>query len=129
MAAHTTVLITDDDPLVRATYRHPFEQAGYWVLEADDGRKVMQFLTDEIIDIVLLDVFMPDQDGIATLLEIRRTFPKLKIIVMSGGGMSGGVDFLNAAMKLGADGAVRKPISPRLLLDIIERNEFSSQVA
>jgi CheY-like chemotaxis protein len=125
----STVLITDDDPLVRATYKHSFEEAGYLVLEADDGRKVLTHLTDEVIDILLLDVFMPDQDGIATLLEIRRRFPKLKIIVMSGGGMSGGMDFLNVAMKLGADGAVRKPISPRLLLDMIERNEFSSQAA
>ena len=107
----------------------PFEEAGYRVIEADDGRKVLQHLTEDNIDIVLLDVFMPDQDGIATLLEIRRKFPSLKIIVMSGGGMSGRYDFLKAATKFGADGVVRKPMSPLRLLEMIEHNDFSSQAA
>jgi two-component system chemotaxis response regulator CheY len=124
--APITVLITDDDPLVRATYRHPFEEAGYRVLEADDGRKVMKHLTHDVIDILLLDVFMPDQDGLETLLEVKRKFPTTKVIVMSGGGMSGRYEFLEAARKFGATGAVRKPISPRLLLDMIQRNDFSS---
>lgn len=117
-----TILLVDDDSLVRGTYEFAFKAAGYEVVLADEGSKVLALLEQQTIATVILDVFMPGQDGIETLLTIKRKFPSVKVIVMSGGGQRGQYDFLAAAMKLGADGIVRKPILPQKLISMLENN-------
>ena len=124
----STILIADDDVLVRDTYKYAFEQAGHRVFVADGGRRAVQRVTEHIIDTVILDVYMPDEDGIETLLNIRRISPQTKIIMMTGGGARGCYDFLETAMKLGATGVVRKPISPRQLITMIETNTVPVQI-
>lgn len=117
-----TILLVDDDALVRGTYEFAFKTAGYSVLVAGDGQKGLELLEGQIVDTAILDVFMPGQDGIETLLAIKRRFPSIKVIIMSGGGVRGHYDFLEAAMKLGADGIVRKPISPQKLIAMLEND-------
>ena len=117
-----TILFVDDDALIRGTYDFALKAAGYVVLLADDGRKGLDLLEQHVVDIAILDVFMPGQDGIETLIAIKRKFPGIKVFVMSGGGVRGQYDFLGAAMKLGADGIVRKPISPQQLIAMLEND-------
>ena len=117
-----TILLVDDDSLVRGTFDFAFKTAGYDVLLADDGRKGLELLEGQLIGTVILDVFMPGQDGIETLIAVKRKFPGVKVIVMSGGGARGHYDFLEAAIKLGADGIVRKPISPQQLIAMLEND-------
>ncbi len=115
-----TLLIADDDHLVRMTYRHFFEEAGHTTGLANDGSETIAYLEKHDVDTVFLDVFMPDKDGLETLIEIKKRFPAVRVIVMSGGGMNQRYDILNVALKFGADGVVRKPTGPRELLDMLE---------
>lgn len=114
-----TILIADDDPGVIVGLRAILEGAGYRVVAANNGREAVLFLRREPAQCVLLDVFMPDQDGIETLREIKEAFPGTRVLIMSGSGMPGGYDFLNAAIKLGADGAMRKPVTTSQLLALV----------
>lgn len=116
----TTVLIVDDDPLIRETFRYPLEQKGYRVLAADDGDHAMEVIGGSNVDIVLLDILMPNKEGLETLLEIKSRFPGAVVHVMSGGGSRNKTDFLTIAAKFGADGIIRKPFSSRDLLRLIE---------
>src|SRR5580692_6981070 len=109
----TTILIVDDDPLIRETFRYPLEQKGYRVLVADDGDEAMAAIAASNVDIVLLDILMPNKEGLETLLEIKRRFPGVIVHVMSGGGTRNKTDFLTIAAKFGADGVIRKPFSGR----------------
>jgi DNA-binding response OmpR family regulator len=116
----TTILIVDDDPLIRETLRYPLEQKGYRVLAADDGVHAMEVIGGSNVDIVLLDILMPNKEGLETLLEIKRRFPGAVVHVMSGGGSRNKTDFLTIAAKFGADGIIRKPFTSRDLLRLIE---------
>jgi CheY-like chemotaxis protein len=119
MPTTKTLLIADDDHLVQMTYKHVFEEAGHTTGLASDGRETIAYLEKHAVDTVFLDVFMPDKDGLETLIEIKRRFPAVRVIVMSGGGMNQRYDILNVASKFGADGIVRKPVSSRELLDML----------
>lgn len=120
----STVLIADDDLLLATSFQRFLEDKGYEVRVAKDGIGAIQVIAREVVDFVLLDIFMPDQDGIETLREIKRTFPELRVGVMSGGGVRGRYDFLGAALKFGADGVAQKPITLNQLLAMVETNSF-----
>lgn len=121
-----SVLIVEDDPLVAATLQHILVDRGHSVFLGQDGRAALKFLTRQKVDFVLLDIFMPDQDGIGTLREVKRMFPEITVGVMSGGGVRGRFDFLEMALRLGADGIAQKPITPEQLVAMVERGEFPS---
>lgn len=116
-----TILIADDDMLVKMTYKHCLEEAGYQVLLANDGQQAIRLLEANNVRAMLLDVFMPEKDGIETLLDVKRRFPNLPIIVMSGGGLHGRLDFLDAARKFGANATVPKPSGPAAIIQVIEK--------
>ena len=114
-----TVLVVDDDKLIRASYHLLLKRKGYTVLLADDGDAAISMLHAAPVDVVVLDVLMPKKEGIETLMEIKRAFPSVKVIVMTGGGARDKYDFLTVAKKFGADGVIRKPMTPATLLAAI----------
>lgn len=118
------VLIVDDDPLVAAIFQRVLIDRGHNTLIAANGRAAIKLMALRKFDFVLLDVFMPDKDGIETLREMKQRFPNTTIVVTSGGGLRGRFEFLNIAIKLGADGVVQKPISPEVLIGMVDRREF-----
>ncbi len=120
------VLIVDDDPLVAATLKHVLLDRGHSASLAANGHAALKLLSSKKFDFILLDVFMPDQDGIETLQEVKRKFPDIIVGVVSGGGLRGRFEFLNMALKLGADGIAQKPITPECLVAMVERNDFPS---
>ena len=113
------ILVVDDEELVCRTYCNAFREAGYKVLAAGSGKRVLPILGEEAVQAIFLDVFMPDQDGLETLMTIKRASPETLVVVMSGG--TARFDYLDAALKLGADEIVRKPASPASLLEILAR--------
>ena len=108
------ILVADDDPEVREFLRAALEQGGYAVVEAEDGRRAMEVLMEGGIDLVLMDLVMPGQEGIETIQEIRKEMPDTRIIAISGGF---GGQFLGVAKMLGADATLEKPIAPSALLE------------
>jgi len=126
ITASRKILIVDDDPLVAATLVRVLLDRGHSASSANDGRAALERLHKEQFDFVLLDVFMPGKDGIETLREMRRKYPGVTIGVTSGGGIRGRFEFLDMALKLGANGIAPKPITPDCLVAMVERNEFPS---
>lgn len=106
------VLVVEDDPVARATLSSYFEVAGYRVSEAEDGEAMWQRLSDLPIDLVLLDINLPGEDGFSLLREIRRGSDIAVIMV------TGKTDAFDRVLglELGAHDYVTKPFEARELL-------------
>jgi len=115
------ILLIDDDALARDMLRQMLERAGYDVVEAASGREGLQHYQATAIDLIITDILMPDQDGLETILELRRLAPEAKIIAISGGGQSGLLDLLPVAAKLGAQWTFWKPLRRLELLAAIRQ--------
>jgi DNA-binding response OmpR family regulator len=115
------ILVIDDDRLVRRTVEMMLKSGGHQVVTESDGRRGIECFRVEKPDIVLTDIIMPDQEGLGTIMMIRRECREAKIIAMSGGGRVGNVDVLEAALTLGAAFAITKPFEAEVLLDRINR--------
>lgn len=112
-----TVLVVDDDPSIRALIRLYLEGAGYAVIEAADGRRAMQALAGQAVDLVVLDIFMPEMDGLEVLQVLRNECQACKVMAISGGSAKIGMDLLGHATIFGADAVLEKPFGPATLLE------------
>src|SRR5438309_11667460 len=83
------IIVIDDNDAVRSTMRRALEPTGHQVLEASDGEAGMKLLAETGADLVITDIFMPGQDGIVTLRRIRKEFPSVRVIAVSGGDATG----------------------------------------
>lgn len=111
-----TILVIDDDTTVRGTMRIILERAGYRVVEASDGRRGVELYRDAPTDLVVTDLFMPQQDGIETIQQLRAEFPDALILAVSSGASIGAEGPLADALMLGADETLAKPFSKDELL-------------
>lgn len=114
------ILIVDDDPHVREMLRQHLEKAEYEIHEADDGDKGISCLRRHSIDLVITDVIMPRQEGISMLVAIRKEFPDVKVIAISGGGHISSEDYLDIAGKFGAIRTFSKPLKMEKLLAAVQ---------
>jgi len=103
------ILIIDDEPSIRELLSAMFTLEGYDVVEAADGDKGMRLLREKPSELVITDLIMPDKEGIEIIIELRRDFPDVKIIAMSGGGVIEAEDYLHMAKRLGAHRIFKKP--------------------
>lgn len=109
-----TILIIDDEELIRAFLRSALEGAGYEVMEAINGRQGLEFYRQKPADLVITDILMPELNGLDLLLELTREFLHAKVIAISGDG--GEKHVLDVAKLLGARQTFSKPLSlPHLL--------------
>jgi CheY-like chemotaxis protein len=119
----TNVLVIDDDEFVGNSVRTILELEGYSVELASTGRAGLVALSSSSFDTVVIDIFMPEMDGIETIRELRRTHPGLPIIAMSGFVFKEkshpAPDFLSMARAFGATNVLHKPFHPRELIDMI----------
>lgn len=114
------ILVIDDDEYMRETVRRILESRGHSVEDADEGTAGIARIAQQAPDLVITDIFMPGQDGIETLLELRKAFPRLKVIAMSGGDGSGVLNLLDDAQLLGASRTIAKPFTPQELMAAVE---------
>ena len=121
-----TILVVDDDTLVQSTFKILLEKKGYQVLLADDGNQALQTLQAARVDLVLLDILMPDKEGIETLIDIKQRHPKVSVLVMSGGGSRTKHDFLSLAAKFGADATIKKTVGAAEILNLVENHMRSA---
>lgn len=77
------VLICDDEPNIRLLFRMAFEELGAQVSEACDGDDCIRSLADDCPDLIVLDLFMPNRDGLSALPEVKRCCPSAKVLVVS----------------------------------------------
>jgi len=109
----------DDDGTLRGAIRVALEAAGYEVLEAADGNAGLRLQREQGADLVLVDIFMPERDGLEVIRALRAEHPQPTIVAMSGGGRTGQIEVLEAAAALGASRTLVKPFEPRQLLKVI----------
>lgn len=115
-----SVLVVDDQDPVRQLIRETLEQAGYEVEEARDGKEGLDRYRARSTDLVLMDILMPNQDGLEALMTFRREFPHIRVIAMTGGSDTIGVlNFLDVAKMLGARRTLHKPFDLKVLLDTV----------
>src|SRR5436189_4697771 len=113
------ILVMDDDGMLRGAIRIALEAAGYEVLEAADGHAGLRLQREQTADLVLVDIFMPERDGLEVIRALRAEIPQPKIVAMSGGGRTGQVEVLRAAAALGASRTLLKPFQPQELLKAV----------
>jgi CheY-like chemotaxis protein len=106
-----TILVIDDEPALRAAMRRALERAGHTVLEAANGSVAIPMIEKDRPDAVVTDLFMPEKEGIETIMELRERFADLPIVAVSGalGGDESGP--LKDAQIFGASAVLPKPFS------------------
>lgn len=119
MNAKKIILIIDDEDQIRSMLRVTLEKEGYQVIEAPDGGKGIKLCRTHPVSLVLTDIFMPDKEGIETIIELKRDFPEVKIFSMSGGGSVGPETFLKISSQLGVLQTFTKPIDRKALVRAI----------
>lgn len=112
------ILIIDDDELLRDLLAKSLELAGHTVLQAGDGQAGVNLFQSNAVDLVLTDLVMPGQEGVETIIRLRREAPDLPIIAMSGGVPNSKL-YLSIAEKIGAHRVLSKPFTPARLMEVV----------
>lgn len=107
-----TILVADDDPSLREVVRYTLAQAGFEVVEAKDGAEALEKVKARPPALLVLDIMMPELDGLEVCRAVRKTHPFPIVFVSS---RDDEVDRI-LALELGGDDFVPKPFSPRELL-------------
>jgi CheY-like chemotaxis protein len=114
--ASQRILIVDDEPGVLGLFDEILTSAGYRVLAVASGKAALQAMRQEAIDLLVLDLSMPEPDGFEILKMLRSARPNLKILVISGF-IQGAL--LRAAQLVGATATLNKAEAPELLLQTV----------
>jgi len=115
MKTEATILIVEDEYLMRWSLKTFLERAGYEVLEAGTGKQALAEVNRNV-DLVLLDYYLPDTDGLALMNEVKAKEPNALVILMTA---HSSVDVAVAAMKQGAYHYVTKPINQEAMLLLV----------
>ncbi|ACL66813.1 two component, sigma54 specific, transcriptional regulator, Fis family [Anaeromyxobacter dehalogenans 2CP-1] len=117
-----TVLVVDDERNIQLTLSRALSMEGYAVETASGGREALEKIAALPVDVVVMDVRMPDLDGLAVLQRARETRPELPIVIMSG---HGSIDTVRSAFKLGAFDYLEKPITEKEKLLVAVKNALA----
>jgi CheY-like chemotaxis protein len=105
------ICIIDDDPLIVSHLEEMLTGLGHAVVTASDVDTGLTRIETQASDAAVVDVLMPERDGLTFIMEIRKTRPDLRIVAITGGGRLGAGSLLKMASGLGADAALVKPFS------------------
>jgi DNA-binding NtrC family response regulator len=118
------VLVIDDDVGVRTVIKTVLERQGFAVVVAADGRSGIAAIQEQKFDVVIVDIFMPDMDGLESIRAFNKVAPSVPVVAMSGflfrDALSPAPDFLAMATKLGAACSLQKPFRSKELLRVVE---------
>ena len=117
----SNILLVDDDDLVRDSLAIALEDAGHQVVAATNGDEGLKALARETFDLVVLDMLMPEREGIETIREIRKTNLSIPVLAISGGDKTGWSDYLRMASVLGANDTLAKPFTASELVLRVDR--------
>ena len=114
------ILIIDDDQQMRELLQQAMQWAGFEVISAEKGRQGQQYFEAQPTDLIITDLIMPEQEGLETISAVKKQYPDVKIIAISGGGRIGPEAYLPAAMELGADRVFAKPFAIKELVTAVQ---------
>lgn len=111
------ILVVDDDAQMRTMISQMLEREGYTISTASNGKEAVTRYRQVNSDLVVLDILMPEMDGIEATMQLKREFPNIRILAMSGGRRALSPQFnLDSAMVLGVQGTLAKPFTREQLL-------------
>ena len=113
------VLVIEDNDDIRTLIRYMLKSKGHEVREAENGVQGVHAYRDEPADLVLLDMYMPEMDGLEAMRELRQIDPKVRIVAMTGGGSHNNMNILRSALFMGADKLLLKPFTADELLAVL----------
>jgi DNA-binding NtrC family response regulator len=115
--AKRKILVVDDEVAMLQAIARTFRSAGYVVEMAENGQQCLDLYRAGPADLVLMDLYMPEKDGLEALVELRKEFPKAVVVVMSGNRMSDLM--LKSAEGMGAIRSIEKPFTSEALLTLV----------
>ncbi len=123
------IIVIDDEEDIRNVLKEVLERAGHEVEIAGSSDEGLDILRDRGAELVITDVIMPGKDGVDTVYQIRMEFPNTRIIVISGGGNGGPMEYEPSAIKTtaylasadaaGADVTLTKPFNRKEIVDAV----------
>jgi CheY-like chemotaxis protein len=122
MAAGSTVLVVEDDPIVRSLVTDLLSDEGYSVIAVEDGRAAIMMLRDHfpppnVLCLVVLDLMLPKVDGLEVLRAVGRLGRYVPVIATSAS-----AEHLRRAADVGANATLTKPFDVEQFLTVVERN-------
>ncbi len=115
------ILIVDDDPLMRQLYERHLINAGYRLIAADNARQALKLAASEVPQVIIMDMLMPDMDGLTALRQLKKNKATRAIPVVV---ISGNTEYQISQREAEGAGAaffLSKPFSPKQLLDHLQR--------
>jgi CheY-like chemotaxis protein len=130
------ILVIDDDPLVRLTIQDSLESQGYEVVPAIHGEDGLHKFQAEPFDLVIVDILMPEKEGLETVRELRQLSAHTAIVAITGALSAQSaarlsdpsLDYLRMARSLGATQTLRKPFTAHQLLALVKQSLAASEV-
>lgn len=116
----SNLLLVEDDPTIRVVYSTALEKAGHKISTLKSGVGIIEAIKELAIDLVVTDIVMENVDGIQALLLMKKEFPELPVIAISGNDL-----YLQSADVLGANAVLQKPFEIDALLAAIDAALFS----
>jgi DNA-binding response OmpR family regulator len=114
------ILLIDDDDDLRSITAMMLRTGGHEVHQAVNGTEGVKLYRQQPVNLVITDLVMPEKEGLATIMELRKLNPQVRIIAISGGFAYDPRLYLNMAKKLGADRVLRKPFLPEELKEAVD---------
>ncbi len=111
------ILIVDDNLMMRKLIRNIFTNEDYDIVEAENGIEGLDIARRHEIDLVITDIIMPVMEGLELIMHLKRDFPEIKIIAISGGKPY----YLYMAKKLGIEGIFTKPLNLQQFLGAVKK--------
>jgi len=121
MGSGKRILVVDDNEDLRSTIQALLQADGFEVDVAADGHAALALHQSNPADVVITDLFMPDKDGIETIVELRKQSPRIKIVAISGWTSTQGSDYLQVAREIGATVTLQKPFDPEELSRVVRQ--------
>lgn len=115
------ILIIDDEASFRSMLRKRLEKENNDVFEADNGKAGKMAAKEKPPDLIITDLIMPEEEGIKTIMDLKKEAPQIPVIAISGGGKGDPANYLKIAKMLGARHTFQKPLDwPRFLESVNE---------
>ncbi|MBW2195074.1 MAG: response regulator [Deltaproteobacteria bacterium] len=119
MGNNKKVVVIDDNAEIRHVIELKLRTQGYKVITAANGKEGLNLIKSKQPDVVITDIIMPEKEGIEVITEVRRDFPNVKIIAMSGGGLIGPHEYLSWTKMMGVQRTFTKPFAINEILEAV----------
>ena len=116
------ILLAEDDPDVREMLAFALRHAGHVVTLAENGKEALKLCSANSYDLIITDILMPKQDGFKVIRKLKKKQRDIPIIAISGGGVSGSLDFLEKAKRYGACCIFEKPFEPQFFVERVNEH-------